>query len=303
MGIRFIIYLDDILIMGESPEEVQRHLKIVTELFISVGFIINWAKSEVSPSPLDLPTLVSTSDRDGSRNAARVQIAPDSITLQSVGASSSSAIREIPSVRLEFIRQRLVLRGFSSEVIEMLLASSRRPTVASYQSAWNNWLRWNLARGSDPLSNTLSIVLQYLTELFSSGLASSTINLHRSVLSMTLEPLEGHNIGEHPLVVQLLKGIFNSKPPRPRYDVLWDPDDVIQFFMSAKDNAYLSFAVLSYKLVTLIALASLLRVSDFGLFFFPSHPLVFPLRLQIFQSLVGVRIRVKGRYVRSFCPG
>lgn len=154
MGIRFIIYLDDILIMGESPEEVQRHLKIVTELFISVGFIINWAKSEVSPSPLDLPTLVSTSDRDGSRNAARVQIAPDSITLQSVGASSSSAIREIPSVRLEFIRQRLVLRGFSSEVIEMLLASSRRPTVASYQSAWNNWLRWNLARGSDPFSNT-----------------------------------------------------------------------------------------------------------------------------------------------------
>jgi hypothetical protein len=36
--------------MGESPEEVQRHLKIVTELFISVGFIINWAKSEVSPT-------------------------------------------------------------------------------------------------------------------------------------------------------------------------------------------------------------------------------------------------------------
>ena len=50
MGIRFIIYLDDILIMGESPEEVQRHFKIVTELFISVGFIINWAKSEVSPT-------------------------------------------------------------------------------------------------------------------------------------------------------------------------------------------------------------------------------------------------------------
>jgi site-specific recombinase XerD len=220
------------------------------------------SRSGIGLPALDLPTLVSTSDRDGSRNAARVQIAPDSITLQSVGASSSSAIGEIPSVRLEVIRQRLVLRGFSSEVIEMLLASSRRTTVASYQSAWNNWLRWNLARGSDPLSNTLSIVLQYLTELFSSGLASSTINLHRSVLSMTLEPLEGHNIGEHPLVVQLLKGIFNSKPPRPRYDVMWDPDDVIQFFMSAKDNADLSFAVLSYKLVTLIALASLLRVSD-----------------------------------------
>jgi site-specific recombinase XerD len=43
---------------------------------------------------------------------------------------------------------------------------------------------------------------------------------------------------------------------------MWDPDDVIQFFMAAKDNADLSFGVLSYKLVTLIALASLLRVSD-----------------------------------------
>ena len=50
MGSRIIIYLDDILIMRESPDEVQSHLKIVTDLFISVGFIINWAKSEVSPT-------------------------------------------------------------------------------------------------------------------------------------------------------------------------------------------------------------------------------------------------------------
>ena len=76
---------------------------------------------------------------------------------------------------------------------------------------------------------------------------------------MTLEPLEG--FGEHTLVIQLLKGIFNCKPARPRYDVIWDPD-ILKNFVSIEDNSDLSFVVLSYKLVTSVALASLLRVSD-----------------------------------------
>ena len=84
-----------------------------------------------------------------------------------------------------------------------------------------------MARGFDPLSNSLANILQYLNDQFHSGLASQTINSHRSMLSMTLDPVEGHRIGEHPLVVQLLKGCFNSKPPRARYNKMWDPDVIL----------------------------------------------------------------------------
>ena len=115
---------------------------------------------------LDRPTLVSSVIRDDGRHSASVQISPDSSTLQRVGSTPPAAIGQVPSLRLEVVRRRLELRGFLPQVVSLLLASSRKTIVSSYQSAWNNWLRWNVARDSDPLSNSLTVVLQYLTEFF-----------------------------------------------------------------------------------------------------------------------------------------
>jgi hypothetical protein len=81
------------------------------------------------------------------------------------------------------------------------------------------------------------------------------------MLSMTLNPIDGHRIGEHPLMVRLLKGCFNSKPPRPRYQTMLDPDLVLTYFSTLPDNEDLTFKVHSNKLATLIALSCLLRVS------------------------------------------
>jgi hypothetical protein len=60
--------------------------------------------------------------------------------------------------------------------------------------------------------------IQYFSHLFIKDFATSTINVRRSTLSMTLEPIDGKKIGDHPLLVQLLKGYYNLKPPNPRYD-------------------------------------------------------------------------------------
>jgi hypothetical protein len=40
------------------------------------------------------------------------------------------------------------------------------------------------------------------------------------MLSSTLDPIDGYKIGEHPTVVQLLKGCFNRKPPKARYNII-----------------------------------------------------------------------------------
>ena len=50
MGIRLIVYLDDILIMGTSEDEAKRHLNATIELLQSVGFLISWEKSVLIPS-------------------------------------------------------------------------------------------------------------------------------------------------------------------------------------------------------------------------------------------------------------
>lgn len=62
-----------------------------------------------------------------------------------------------------------------------------------------------MGRGADPLSNDLKLVLDYLAGLREEGKAYGTVNLHRSMLSGTLECVDGHSVGDHPLTVKLLK--------------------------------------------------------------------------------------------------
>ena len=142
------------------------------------------------------------------------------------------------------------------------MGSVRRSTVASYQSAWKRWVDWCSKRNLDTLSPSLAIVLDYLFYLFNIGFATASLNTHRSMLSMTVDPIEGHNVGEHPLVVQLLKGCYNLNPPKPRYDSFWDPDVVLNYFISSGPDGSLSLVSLSNKLAMLLALATLSRVSE-----------------------------------------
>ena len=44
------------------------------------------------------------------------------------------------------------------------------------------------------------------------GLAYRTIMLHRSILSATLPPFDGRDVGQHPLV-SLLVRVFQRRPP------------------------------------------------------------------------------------------
>ncbi len=117
-------------------------------------------------------------------------------------------------------------------------------------------------KGSDPLSSSLIIILQFLTDIANSGSSYSSVNTSRSMLSSTLDPIDGYKIGEHPTVIQLLKGCFNRKPPKARYNSLWDPDVVLNYLNSLPNNSDLGVAVLSKKLATLLALATIYRVSE-----------------------------------------
>jgi len=49
LGIRVVIYLDDLLFLNESEQGVSRDLDIAIELLERLGFIINWPKSHTTP--------------------------------------------------------------------------------------------------------------------------------------------------------------------------------------------------------------------------------------------------------------
>ena len=50
LGIRSILYLDDMLIMARNKEEARRHLATAMELLVALGFIINLKKSTLTPT-------------------------------------------------------------------------------------------------------------------------------------------------------------------------------------------------------------------------------------------------------------
>jgi site-specific recombinase XerD len=214
---------------------------------------------------LDRSALVPAIVRAVLRCAATFSAQTDSADLSDGGVTSTTSNERLAASRLEALRSRFRLRGFSERVVELLLAVSRKNTLSSYESAWRNWLRWCMKGGKDPFSADLAVILDFLSSLKDAGKAYSTINVinvHRSMLSQTLDLIEGLPIGENPLVVKLLKACYNDNPPQPRYPAMWEPEKVLSYIASLGENSSLSLSQLAGKAVTLIALATLLRVAE-----------------------------------------
>ena len=83
--------------------------------------------------------------------------------------------------------------------------------------------------------------------------------MHFLVLTPNIDSVR---VGEHPLVVQLLKGAFNLRPPLPRYSSTWDVNLVVSFFDCLSANESLSLKDLSQMLGFLFALTAMERVSE-----------------------------------------
>jgi hypothetical protein len=164
---------------------------------------------------------------------------------------------------VEALRRNFRRKGFSESVGNLLLAGNRDATHSSYESAWRNWVDWCLQRNKNPLSASLKYVLE-LTGLHRDRRSYSSINIHRSMLSRTLPTVDGHKIGTHPLVKNLLSGCYNLNLPKPKYSYSWDPGVVIRFMSNLGRNEYISLPSLTRKATMFLALASFLRVSTGG---------------------------------------
>ena len=148
-----------------------------------------------------------------------------------------------------------------SDASFQLISSGWRPsTETRYDAVWRCFKDFLSARGILLLSVDLRTISDYLSGLHAQGLAYRTIVLHRSVLSATLPPLDGHEIGHHPIISRLLRGIFMRRPPARRFFHSWDVASVFAVFSSAP--LPLDFATFQRKVAFLLAMASSRRPSE-----------------------------------------
>lgn len=134
---------------------------------------------------------------------------------------SASTVSKASTVGMQIIRKSLEGENISGHSADIILASWRSGTQKQYQTYINKWLNYCCERELDSLHPSLADVIQFLTSLFERSLSYSSLNTARSALS-TIITVDGMSIGNHPLVVRFLKGVFNLRPPVPRYKGVWD---------------------------------------------------------------------------------
>ena len=151
-------------------------------------------------------------------------------------------------------------RGLSQKATSILIASWRHSTKNEYRSYISKWLsfckKWKICEVSPTVNN----IIEFLTDLYGKGHSYSSINVARSSLSSLGISIESFTAGSHPLVVRFLKGVFNTRPPQPRYSTIWDINVVLTYLRTLSPVKHLSLKDLTLKMTMLMALTNAARV-------------------------------------------
>lgn len=155
-------------------------------------------------------------------------------------------------------------KGFSSKSRKLLSASWRIGTQKDYSGKFNKFCSWCHSREVNPCSASLTQVADFLTDLFTSGLQYRTIAGYRSMLSAVLQPIGNIPVGQHPYIIRLLKGVFNSRPPRVKILPEWDLPLVLNMLQKKpfEPLSKASLKLTTFKTIFLIAISTFRRCGD-----------------------------------------
>ena len=95
-------------------------------------------------------------------------------------------------------------------------------------------------------------VVEFLSYLYEHNHGYSSINTARSALSVLFCDENGFSIGKDPLVKRFVKGVFESKPPLPRYVSTWNVNIVISYLKLSYPLSQFSLDHVTCKLTMLL---------------------------------------------------
>ena len=105
-------------------------------------------------------------------------------------------------------------------------------------------------------------MVNFHAHFFEQGYQYRSLNAYRSAITSVHEKVDGYEVGQHPLVSRLLKGVFHQRPPQLRYSDTWDVDMVATYLESLGENMTLPLPALTHKTVMLLALTRPPRSAD-----------------------------------------
>ena len=144
----------------------------------------------------------------------------------------------------------------SPEVTDILMSSWRSGTQKQYKTYLEKWLLFCREREVDYCSPPISDAVEFLMGLYAQGLGYSTLNTARSALSFIFPISDCHNFGSRPLVVRFMKGVFETRKPKPKYDDIWDASKVLNYLSTLHPVKELPLKDLTLKVLMLLLLVN-----------------------------------------------
>ena len=207
-------------------------------------------------------TLVAPPARHAGTTTSSASVLIDSSNRPNGSPTHSPDVPSSSSGRISYLQQRYQAEGIPRNATQLLISATRNSTQKTYESSWKRWCSWCDRRETDPISASLNSILSFLADCFDEGLQYRSLNVLRSALSSTHPKIDGYPVGQHPYVLNLMKGILNNRPPKPRYSYTWDVRQVTEYIEKMGNNSSLSLKQLSLKLATLLAITCPKRVSS-----------------------------------------
>ena len=164
--------------------------------------------------------------------------------------------------RVEYLRSRYSAENLSGEASKLLLASWRQKSAKTYDSLFKKWACWCVERDIDPISGDIAGVVNFLASLYQNKYQYRSLCNYRSAISSIHDKVDGYEVGSHPMVSRLLKGVFHERPPQPRYSSTWDVSKVTTYLVSLGQNEQMSLQDITFKITMLLALTRPSRSVD-----------------------------------------
>ena len=170
-----------------------------------------------------------------------------------------------------FIGEAFRYTELPPEVTKVILESRQPSTMSSYESVLKRWPRYAISRNEDPYSPDVNTVLTFMHGMYLNGFLYSGLCAARSAFS-SIVTIRGYlKLSEHPLVLQYLKGIYNSHPRLPKYVNIWDNSLLLRYYDNMDSNDNLQFKALVKKTVMLFIILEALYFTFSCFLFFNMH--------------------------------
>lgn len=137
-----------------------------------------------------------------------------------------------------------------------MISSLSPSTIKQYEKPLRLWWLHCKEKDISVFDTNTATVIDFLSNILPSIGSCGTLNSYRSALSL----ISKSDIGSDPLIMRFFKGVSIMKPQKPRYDLTWDPQIVLNYLKTLFPNENLPLDSLTQKLVILVSLVTSQRV-------------------------------------------